>query len=264
MVINYKKSENPQSLYGEKHEGQYHLGPVDFEETEYNNACSPYADKIIDLESKPSTYLMGVSGTYAGDGSLCDACAFIETAEGKSLIARLITYGATNSEGDIDVSPQAYDALNQGEYPRTMTWQLSSCDSGLTGSIYYQFQTEANIWWTSLWVRNAFLPVEKVEVISSKHTDWFELVRKSDGTLNDSGGFGEGAFTLRVTAMNGDQIEDTFEQFSAGDLLVSPSGNFNCNGTDCSGSSSNKTSGARLTTCTAFTIFMVLYSLLQF
>ena len=211
-------------LFDDVHSGSYNLGPVDFEETEWNNACSPYPDDIISLEEQPSVFLAGVSYTYGGDGSLCDACILVTTDTGYSVIARLITYGATNEEGDIDVSQQAYDVLNTaGEYPRSMTWQLSSCDPSSPGNIAYQFQTEANVYWTSLWVRNAWLPVEKVEVLSTNHEDWYELDRGTDGTLTDYGGFGEGNFTIRVTAINGEEVEDTFESFDAGDLLFSSS-----------------------------------------
>jgi expansin (peptidoglycan-binding protein) len=100
-----------------------------------------------------------------------------------------------------------------------MTWQLSACPDG--GKIVYQFQTGANVYWTSLWVRDAKLPIAKVEVKSARHADWFALTRASDGTLTDAGGFGAGGFTLRVTAADGQSVSDTFPGFQPGDLLTS-------------------------------------------
>jgi expansin (peptidoglycan-binding protein) len=100
-----------------------------------------------------------------------------------------------------------------------MTWQLVSCRD--TGPILYQYKTGANPWWTALWVRNARLPVAKVEVKSVHHADWFALERASDGSLVDAGGFGMGAFTLRVTAIGGASVSDDFAGFEPGAVVAS-------------------------------------------
>ena len=71
----------------------------------------------------------------------------------------------------------------------------------------------------------ARIPIEKVEVQSSNHSGWFALQRGSDGTYTDASGFGEGQFTIRVTAVDGQTIEDTFQSLEPGALLES-SGNF--------------------------------------
>ncbi len=56
---------------------------------------------------------------------------------------------------------------------------------------------------------------------SANHSDFFELRRESDGTLNDDGGFGEGEFTLRLTGMDGQVVTDTLPGFSPGELVTS-------------------------------------------
>src|SRR5690606_19703567 len=103
---------------------------------------------------------------------------------------RVVTTGVTQPN-DIDLSPHAYAALHLGEYPRTMTWQIVSCPDN--GTIRYQYQTGANQWWTSLWIRNPRVPLEKVEVRSSNHPTYTELDRGSDGTYTIGSGFGAGA-----------------------------------------------------------------------
>ncbi len=45
-------------------------------------------------------------------------------------------------------------------------------------------------------------------------------VRGTDGTLTDGGGFGAGAFTIRVTGVDGRVVTDTFPSFKGGDVLV--------------------------------------------
>lgn len=210
------------SRLGEVHEGQYHLGPVDFAETEWHNACAPaggYRSQLIDATGLGGEYLAGVSNAYADNGGVCDACILVETGTGRSIVARVVTYGATNEPGDIDVSPSVYDALNTDEWPRSMGWQFTSCPD--TAPLMYEFQTGANVWWTSLWVRNPKVPLVRVEVQSANHTAFFELRRESDGTLNDDGGFGEGAFTLRLTAMDGQVITQDFPGFTPGEIVVS-------------------------------------------
>ena len=210
----------PGPAIGEEVDGQYNLGPVEWEGS-FWNSCAPYVSEVEGLEGE---LLAGLGLDYNGDGRLCDACILVRTAAGESATLRVVTTGTTNAPGDIDVSSAAYDLLDSGEYPRTMTWQLVECPD--TGDILYQFQTGANAWWTSFWVRDQKLPLEKVEVRSANHADWFELRRGTDGTFNDDGGFGEGAFTLRLTAIDGETIEDAFDGFAAGDLLASPTGQF--------------------------------------
>jgi len=124
------------------------------------------------------------------------------------------------------VSQSAYDILNSGEYPRTMTWQFIECPD--TGPMLYEFQTGSNQWWTSLWVRNARVPLAKVEVMSANHSSYVELTRGSDGTLTDGAGFGQGSFTIRSTGIDGSVVIDTFPWPSAGiaGAFLTGQGNF--------------------------------------
>jgi hypothetical protein len=198
--------------------GEYNLGPVEWQGS-FNNACSPYPATISHMDGE---LLAGLSDAYAGDGSYCDACIKVVTAAGKEEIARVVTYGQTTAPGNIDVSQAAFDALTSGEYPRTMTWQLVSCPD--IGPLVFQFQTGANVYWTSLWVRNPRIAVDKLEVQSANHASFTALERGSDGTFTDAGGFGEGAFTLRITGVDGSSVDQAFASFQPGDL-VSGTGN---------------------------------------
>ena len=208
-------------VYGDPHTGMYHLGPVDFAETQWHNACAPgggYVTSLRDATGLGGEYLAGVSNLYAQGGGICDSCLLINTALGHSIIARIVTYGDTGPE-DLDVSPSVYAAINEGEWPRTMTWQLVKCPD--TGTLAYEFQTASSQWWTSFWVRNQRVPIEKVEVQSQKHPTFYQLRRETDGTLNCDDGFGTGSFTLRLTAVDGQVITDTFPGFTPGGILTS-------------------------------------------
>ncbi len=209
-------------IIGDGHQGLYHLGPVDFAETEYHNACAPttkYRPALFATVGLSGEFLAGVSNAFNDGGGVCDACIFIETDAGKSIVARVVTYGVEQSDGDIDVSPSVFEALHQNEDPRLMTWHFSRCPD--VGGLKYEFHTAANPFWTSLWVRNPRVPLVKAEVKAAADADFIELERAGDGTLTDPSGFGEGAFTLRLTAMDGQVITEELPGFTAGQLVES-------------------------------------------
>lgn len=199
---------------GETHSGQYHLGPVEWTGS-FWNACAPYPSQIQSMEGQ---LLAGLSNEVASTGNACDACLKITTGAGKEIILRAITYGVANAPGDVDVSHAAFDQIHQGEYPRSMTWQFVTCPD--SGPLYFQFQDQANPDWTSLWPRNPRVPIQKLEVQSQRHAGFTPLQLGTDGTFTDSGGFGSGAFTLRVTGINGGSVDQSFSSFTGGALLA--------------------------------------------
>ena len=64
-------------------------------------------------------------------------------------------------------------------------------------------------------MRNSNLPLRSVKVKSANHPAFTTLRRETDGSLNADNGFGEGAFTLQLTAVDGQVIEQTFAGFTA-------------------------------------------------
>jgi hypothetical protein len=198
----------PSVTYGQKYEGgQFHEGPVDWDETQWHNACAPSTKYAPAIRMAEGELLAGLWNGIPNVADYCDACISVTTAKGKSAILRVVTYGDTTTNS-IDVSPAAYQILNSGEFPRSMTWQFTKCPD--TGQIIYEFQTGSNEWWTSLWVRNARLPLKKVEVKSVNHASYAGLQRGSDGTLTDGGGFGNGPFSIRLTSIDDQVLEDAF------------------------------------------------------
>ncbi|MFO0711777.1 MAG: hypothetical protein U0353_18135 [Sandaracinus sp.] len=204
--------------FGDVVSGEYHLGPVEWSGS-FWNACGPYDPAIETLEG---SLLAGLSNELASDGGECDACIEITTDRGHTAIARVVTYGVTSAPGNLDLSSALYDMLTEGEYPRTMHWQRITCPT--TEPLYVQYQTGANEWWTSLWIRNPRVPVDRVEVQSTNHASFTAMTRGADGTFTDGAGFGTGAFTLRVVGIDGSTYEEHFDGFTPG-ALVRASGN---------------------------------------
>lgn len=200
---------------GPERTGQYHLGPVDFEESEWHNACAPYPNSIRAITGD---MLAGVSNTIAEPGSLCDACIEVTTAMGRKEILRVVTYGVSNQTGDLDVSPEAFEALNLDEFPRTMSWHLVACDNG--APLYVQFQTGAHQWWTSFWIRNPSMAIERVEVRNAKFPNGRTLTRGTDGTFTEGSGVGDGPFTIRVVGITGASIDIEMDAVHPGDVIA--------------------------------------------
>lgn len=207
---------------GEEHNGTYNLGPVALHGS-FHNSCAPYAPE---LEASLGENLAGLALGYNEDGSLCDTCVTLKRSNGKQVTARVITTGETVGPNDVDLSQKAFEALGGDDYPRKMTWAVVKCPTTGVGSastdrIKYQFQTESNPYWTSLWVRGARLPLRTVEVKKNGKGSWITLQRGGDGTLTDASGFGTSKFELRLTAYDGTVITDSFDKFTAGGVLSS-------------------------------------------
>lgn len=213
-----RRDAGPTMAIGASHDGSYNLGPVEWSESVWHNACSPYPASIQSLEGD---LLAGVSNGV-GTGSYCDACVQITTGAGRSLIARVVTYGDTVGPGDLDLSQPAYDMLSTGEYPRTMSWRLVACPT--TTPLYVQYQTGANAYWTSFWIRNPRVAIDHVSVTSANHATPITLMQGGDGTFTDASGFGSGAFTLTIVGVDGSTYMQAFASFDPG-ALVMTSGN---------------------------------------
>ncbi|MDX9723154.1 MAG: hypothetical protein RBU37_20550 [Myxococcota bacterium] len=214
------------TTYGQVYSGgEFHLGPVDYAETKWHNACAADGGYLSEVQGAEGVLLAGVWNGLPEVASLCDACIAVETEQGKSALLRVVTYGSTTTNG-IDVSPEAYAVLDSGEYPRLMSWKLTKCPD--TGPVMYEFKTGAHEWWTAFWVRNARVPLKRVEVKSVTHTSFDAISHESDGSLADYAGFGAGPFTIRLTGIDDQVIEHSFDWPSGGigGALLSASSNF--------------------------------------
>ena len=207
---------------GQTYTGKLYLGPVEWTGS-FHNACSPYPSEV---QEGMGELLVGVSNAIPDTASLCDACVLITTASGRSAVGRVVTYGDTTGEGYLDTSRALYERLTQGESDPTppISWQVAKCPEA--GPVRYQFQSGSHEDWTSFWVRNSRLPLTKVEVQSSKNGSWQTLRREADGTFNDDDGIGLGAFSVRLTAVDGQQHVDEFPSYERGAQLLAGQGNF--------------------------------------
>ena len=204
-------SDGGTRYFGDPHSGNFWIGPVDYAETVFHNACAPSVKYPVAIQQLYGNYIMGLSNQAqlqtltAGNGQLCDVCAEL-TANGQTLIAHVVTYGDETGPWDIDVSTQVDSALN-GTANRRITWQFIACPT--TAPITYTFDGRqwSNTWFFRVWVRNARVPVAKVEYKLGANA-WSTVDWQSDGAWQASSADFSGGFSLRVTSIDNQTIED--------------------------------------------------------
>lgn len=140
-----------------------------------------------------------------GGSSLCGACAEVTGPKGTVTI-RIVDRCPECKTGDLDMSPQAFEKIADPVAGRvSISWKLVTCN--VAGPIRYKYKDGANAWWTAVQVQNHRLPVTKLEF--SKDGATYEAMQRTDYNffLTESG-FGSGAVHVRVTAVDGQTLED--------------------------------------------------------
>lgn len=195
--------------------GQEHAGGAS-----YDDGVSTGSGSCGFPSTPTGPFYVGVGPDFNAHAELCGACLLVKAQNGNALLAEVVTWGVVAAPNNIDLSRSAFDALFGAGAPMSpMTWAVAPCDR--TDPIRYVFLTGANVDWTGLQVRNLRLPVTKLEVKSARHASFTELERQDWNDFVDASGFGTGPFTLRVTAIDGQTIEDTFPAFTPGGTLTS-------------------------------------------
>lgn len=217
--------------FGDARVGNFWIGPVDYEETEFHNACAPSVKYPAAIQQLYGKYLMGVAnearlqGLVASQGQLCDSCAEL-SANGQTLIAHVITYGEETGPNDIDVSPEV-DTVLKGATNRTLTWRFVSCPTAAPVQYTFDGRERSNTWFFRVWIRNARVPVSKVEYRRGSGT-WATAEWQSDGAWQAANqDFGAG-FSLRVTSIDNQTLEDTLPGLNTfdPDVGIASRGNF--------------------------------------
>ena len=136
----------------------------------------------------------------------CGACADVTGPSG-SVRVRIVDRCPECDFGHLDMSPQAFDQIAERRLGRVdITWQFVSCD--VSGPVAYKFKDGSNPWWTAVQVRNHRLPVESLEWSKDGET-WQTAERESYNYFLETDGFGEDGTRVRITAIDGQVLEDT-------------------------------------------------------
>ena len=150
-----------------------------------------------------------------GMADYCGACVKVEGPKG-SVLVRITDRCPECPKGHLDLSREAFAKIGdpvQGVIP--ISWQVVSCPE--IGPIQYHYKDGSSQWWTAIQVRNHRLPLKQVELF--KNNQWQILPRERYNYFLDAKGAGTQPLRLRLTATNGQSIEETIPP-PASDLLV--------------------------------------------
>ncbi|MCK6511630.1 hypothetical protein L6R29_16875 [Myxococcota bacterium] len=150
-----------------------------------------------------------------GMADYCGACVKVDGPKG-SVLVRITDRCPECSKGHLDLSREAFAKIGdpvQGVI--AITWQVVSCPE--VGPIQYHYKDGSSQWWTAIQVRNHRLPLKQVELF--KNNQWQSLPRERYNYFLDAKGAGTQPLRLRLTATNGQSIEETIPP-PASDLLV--------------------------------------------
>ncbi len=156
------------------------------------------------------------------DGSaVCGECVAITGPKG-NLAVRIVDQCPECETGHLDLSQQAFAQIADvaaGRVP--ITWEVVACD--VTGDVAYHFKDGSSQYWTAIQVRNARLPVTKLEW--QENGSWVDVPRTTYNYFVAASGTGAGAFQVRVTAADGQTLVDSLPAPQS-NVTVSGAGQF--------------------------------------
>ena len=152
------------------------------------------------------------------------ACADVDGPNG-SVRVRIVDLCPECASGDLDLSPQAFDQIAeraQGRVP--ITWTFVACD--VAGPVAYRFKDGSHQWWTAIQVWNHRLPIASLEWSADGGATWNPTQRVDYNYFIDESGFGPDATRVRITAIDGQVLEDDLPPVQEY-LVVQGQGQFN-------------------------------------
>jgi len=151
---------------------------------------------------------------YASSAA-CGACVAITGPKGE-VTARIVDQCPGCPEGDIDLSPEAFEQIADLSAGRVdIEWRYVPC--AVQGPLVYHFKEGSNQWWTAVQIRNHRYAVAEVAYQNAEGA-WVGVPRESYNYFVEAAGMGPGPYAFRVTDIYGQVVEDSGIPFvEAGD-----------------------------------------------
>jgi expansin len=162
-------------------------------------------------------------GEYQNSAA-CGSCAEVQGPLGTVRVRIVDVCPGCTTAGHLDLSREAFAKIAKPIDGRvSVRWRFVSCP--VTGPIRYRFKVGSNPFWTAIQVRNHALPIQKLEWMNNGK--WVVVPRLSYNYFVQTSGMGSGSIRVRVTASNGQVLEDTLpgvqaEQTFAGKAQFTP------------------------------------------
>jgi expansin len=162
--------------------------------------------------------------SYAGSAA-CGACVKLKGPNGEVTV-RIVDSCPGCDANHLDLSKSAFAKIaepSRGRVP--VTFQTVACN--VTSAMSYHFKDGSSKWWTAIQVRNHRLPVAKVEY--QKDGSFVEMKREAYNYFVESKGVGDqpSGLVLRVTAADGQVVEEKLGGEIPSNVTVSGAKNFN-------------------------------------
>ncbi|WP_394825483.1 expansin EXLX1 family cellulose-binding protein [Pendulispora albinea] len=142
---------------------------------------------------------------YAGSQA-CGSCVSVRGPKG-SVTVRIVDRCPECQRGHIDLSEQAFVKIaerNDGKVP--ITWQTVACN--VTGNVAYHYKDGSSRDWTAIQVRNHRIPIRSLAVQTSSGV-YVDATRENYNYFVVQKGTGPGPVKVRITAVDGQVLEDT-------------------------------------------------------
>jgi len=178
--------------------GSFRNGIITFYDATGAGACS--------FDASPEDMNVTAIGEpdYAGSAA-CGSCAEVEGPLG-TVKVRIVDLCPGCAAGHLDLSRQAFAKIaNPIDGRVNVRWRMVTCD--VQGPIRYHLKEGSSQWWTAIQVLNHRLPVTKLEYW--KNGAWVNVKREDYNYFVETSGMGSGAIKVRVTASDGQTLEDT-------------------------------------------------------
>jgi expansin (peptidoglycan-binding protein) len=139
-----------------------------------------------------------------GGSAACGVCARVEGPKG-TVVVRIVDLCPECKKGHLDLSPQAFGKIAEIAQGRVqVSWQLQACD--VAGNVRYHTKDGSSQWWTAIQVRNHRIPIRSLAY--QKDGAWVDVEREGYNYFVEPAGMGAGPIRLRVTAWDGQTLED--------------------------------------------------------
>ena len=149
------------------------------------------------------------------NGQSCGMCAAVAGPKG-SIVLRIVDLCPECKAGDLDLSEQAFVMIADkadGHVP--ISWVPVACT--VRGPIAIRFKEGSSQWWLALQVRNSRLPISMIEM---QTTAGFVALEQQDYNYAvNASGPGPGPYSLRITAIDGQQVTEAGVPLRAGDIV---------------------------------------------
>jgi expansin (peptidoglycan-binding protein) len=154
-------------------------------------------------------------------GKNCGACIEVEGPLGR-VVVRVTDSCPECGPDHLDLSLSAFALVaNPIDGIVPTRWRYVACN--VVGPVQYHVKEGSSQYWTAVQVRNHRLPIAKLEWL--KNGAWVSLPREHYNYFVEAGGMGTGPIRIRITATDGQVLEDTLPS-SQPDRVYSGIGQF--------------------------------------